>query len=173
MTCQIMKTTSQMDSFKAIIIMGVSGCGKTTIASQLAEQLGWEFIESDSHHSEEHVRKMACGIPLTDTDRQPWLDTLHALLVDYSQKNKPAVMACSALKEKYRQALSAGLNNVRFVYLKGDYDLIWERMQKRRHFMKPEMLKSQFEALEEPADALVIDISSPPDQVIKEILCQI
>ena len=153
--------------------MGVSGCGKTTIASQLAEHLGWTFIESDSCHTEEHVRKMASGIPLTDEDRQPWLESLHALLVDCSQKNQPAAMACSALKEKYRQTLSAGLNNVRIVYLKGDFYLIWQRMQKRQHFMKPKMLKSQFEALEEPQDALVIDISQAPDLVIAEILRQI
>ena len=116
---------------------------------------------------------MANGIPLTDADRQPWLKKLHALLVECSQKNQPAVMACSALKEKYRQTLSAGLNNIRFVYLKGDYDLIRERMQKRQHFMKAEMLKSQFEALEEPKDALILDISQPSNFLIEEILRRI
>jgi len=135
-----MNTSSQKSTFKAVIVMGVSGCGKTTIGSKLAERLEWSFIESDNFHSEEDVRKMANGIPLTDADRQPWLEKLYALLVECSQKNQPAVMACSALKEKYRQTLSAGLNNIRFVYLKGDYDLIRERMQKRQHFMKAEML---------------------------------
>ena len=79
--------------------MGVSGCGKTTIAARLAEKLGWTFIESDSYHSEEHIRKMASGVPLTDTDRQPWLETLHGLLADLSLKGQPAVLACSALKK--------------------------------------------------------------------------
>lgn len=168
-----MNTSSQKSTFKAVIVMGVSGCGKTTIGSKLAERLEWSFIESDNFHSEEDVRKMANGIPLTDADRQPWLEKLHALLVECSQKNQPAVMACSALKEKYRQTLSAGLNNIRFVYLKGDYDLIRERMQKRQHFMKAEMLKSQFEALEEPKDALILDISQPSNFLIEEILRRI
>lgn len=160
-------------SFKAVIIMGVAGCGKTTIATKLAEQLGWKFIESDDFHSEEHISKMAGGIPLTDADRQPWLETLHDLMAEFSQKKQPVVLACSALKEKYRQTLSCGLKNVRFVYLKGDYDLIWRRMQDRRHYMKPSMLKSQFEALEESQDAVVINISLPPDAIVSEILRQI
>jgi len=168
-----MNTSSQKSTFKAVIVMGVSGCGKTTIGSKLAERLEWSFIESDNFHSEEDVRKMANGIPLTDADRQPWLEKLYALLVECSQKNQPAVMACSALKEKYRQTLSAGLNDIRFVYLKGDYDLIRERMQKRQHFMKAEMLKSQFEALEEPKDALILDISQPSNFLIEEILRRI
>lgn len=153
--------------------MGVSGCGKTTIAARLAEELGWTFIESDSFHSEEHIRKMASGIPLTDADRQPWLETLHGLLADLGKKNNSAVLACSALKKTYRQTLSASLKNIRFVYLKGDYDLIWQRMQERQHYMKPSMLKSQFETLEEPEDALVIDISLPPEMIVSQIIHQI
>ncbi len=153
--------------------MGVSGCGKTTIAARLAEKLGWTFIESDSYHSKEHIRKMASGVPLTDADRQPWLETLHGLLADLSLKGQPAVLACSALKEKYRQTLTDGIKNVRFVYLKGNYDLIWQRMQERQHYMKPSMLRSQFEALEEPKNALVIDITLPPEKIISEILRQI
>ena len=153
--------------------MGVSGCGKTTIAARLAEKLGWTFIESDSYHSEEHIRKMASGIPLTDIDRQPWLESLHDVLDNLSKKDQSAVMACSALKEKYRQTLTAGLKNVQFIYLKGDYDLIWKRMQERQHYMKPSMLKSQFEALEEPDNALVVDIILPPERIVSEILQQI
>jgi len=156
-----------------MIVMGVSGCGKTTIAARLAEKLGWTFIESDNYHSKEHIRKMASGIPLTDTDRQPWLESLHDLLADLSKKNQSAVLACSALKEKYRQTLTAGLKNIQFVYLKGDYGLIWQRMQERQHYMKPSMLRSQFEVLEEPENALVIDIAQPPDKIISEILRQI
>jgi gluconokinase len=168
-----MKVTKQEISFRAIIVMGVSGSGKTTIASIVAERLGWVFIESDQFHSQAHVRKMASGIPLTDSDRQPWLESLHEVMTDFSKIGKPVVMACSALKEKYRQTLSANLNNVRFVYLKGSYEIIWQRMKKRKHFMKSEMLISQFEALEEPEDALVIDISQPLDSIISEILSQI
>jgi len=168
-----MKPFDEKPLFRAMIVMGVSGCGKTTIAARLAEQLGWTFIESDNYHSGEHIRKMANGIPLTDTDRQPWLETLHDLLVDLSKKNQSAVLACSALKEKYRQILTAGLKNIQFVYLKGDYDLIWQRMQERQHYMKPSMLRSQFEVLEEPENALVIDISLPPEKIISEILRQI
>jgi len=160
-------------NFQALIIMGVSGCGKTTIASALAEKLGWVFIESDDYHSEGQINKMAGRTPLTDADRQPWLETLHTLLAENCQKNQPVVMACSALKEKYRQTLSSGLKNVRFVYLKGDYGLIWQRMHNRQHYMKPEMLKSQFEILEEPQDALVMDISSPPEVIVTKILRQI
>jgi gluconokinase len=168
-----MNTTTKQNRFKAIIVMGVSGCGKTTIGSKLADRLGWKFIESDRFHSKENVQKMASGTPLTDVDRQPWLESLHAALVDCSRDNESVIMACSALKEKYRQILTSGLNSIRFVYLKGNYDLIWNRMQRRQHFMKPEMLRSQFEALEEPHDAIIIDISESPGQMIEEILNQI
>ncbi len=167
-----MKPVDDKPSFKALIVMGVSGCGKTTIATRLAEKLGWTFIESDSYHSEEHIRKMASGVPLTDADRQPWLETLHGLLADLSLKSQPAVLACSALK-KVSPDLTDGIKNVRFVYLKGDYDLIWQRMQERQHYMKPSMLRSQFEALEEPKNALVIDINLAPEKIIAEILRQI
>ena len=165
-----MKTTCRQNAFSAIIIMGVSGCGKTTVARMLAERLGWTFIESDDYHSAEQVRKMASGSPLTDADRQPWLEILHGLLVGCSQKNQPAVMACSALKEKYRRMLGAGLSHIHYVYLKGSYDLIRERMQHRQHFMKPAMLQSQFKALEEPQNALVIDITQPPENAVVKIL---
>ena len=163
----------EIGKFQALIIMGVSGCGKTTIASALAEKLGWAFIESDEYHSEDQIHKMAGGTPLTDADRRPWLETLHALLAEYCRKSQPVVMACSALKEKYRQTLTTGLENVRFVFLKGEYDLIMQRMQNRQHYMKPAMLKSQFEILEEPQEALVMDISLSPQEIVTGILCQI
>lgn len=160
-------------SFRAIIVMGVAGCGKTTIASRLAERLGWLFIESDDYHSAEQVSKMASGIPLTDADRQPWLESLHTRLVACSLEGKSVVMACSALKENYRQILCDSLDNVQFVYLKGNYRTILHRMQKREHFMKPELLKSQFDALEEPSDSLTINIGTIPDQIVAEILSKI
>ena len=168
-----MNKTSKSDMFKAVIVMGVSGSGKTTIGLKLAERLGWKFIESDHFHSRENIQKMASGIPLTDADRELWLECLHAVLVDRSRDDQSVIMTCSALKERYRQILKFGLSGICFVYLKGDYDLIWQRMQAREHFMKPEMLKSQFEALEEPIDAIIIDISKSPDQMIEEILVQI
>jgi gluconokinase len=167
------KKADQGTSFKAIIVMGVSGCGKTTIASLLAERLGWIFIESDNYHSKDQVRKMTDGIPLTDKDRQPWLEELHTFLVDFREKDKPVVMACSALKESYRQLLTKGQENILFVFLKGKYDLILQRMQQREHFMKAGMLKSQFDTLEEPANALTIDINEPPDQIIRQILAKL
>lgn len=113
---------------------------------------------------------MASDIPLTDADRQPWLEILHGLLADLSKKNQSAVLTCSALKEKYRRILTAGLDSIRFVYLKGDYGLIWQRMQEWQHYMKPAILRSQFEALEESENALVIDIAQPPERIVSEIL---
>ena len=94
-----MKPFNHKPLFNILIVMGVSGCGKTTIAARLAEKLGWTFIESDNYHSEAHIRKMASGVPLTDADRQPWLETLHDLLADLSSKDQPAILACSALKK--------------------------------------------------------------------------
>lgn len=154
-------------------MMGVSGCRKTTIASHLAEDLNWIFIESDNYHSKVDTLKMSSCIPLTDADRQPWLETLRDLLTNLSNQNLSTVIACSALKEKYRQTLTAGLKRFHFVFLKGDYDLIWQRMQKRQHYMKPIMLQSQFEALEEPEDALVIDIALPPEEIVSKIMQKI
>ena len=168
-----MKPFNHKPLFNILIVMGVSGCGKTTIAARLAEKLGWTFIESDNNHSEAHIRKMASGVPLTDADRQPWLETLHDLLADLSSKDQPAILACSALKEKYRQTLTTGLINIRFVYLKGAYGLILQRMQTRQHYMKPSMLRSQFDALEEPDNALVFDIALPLERIVSEILRQI
>jgi len=150
--------------------MGVSGCGKTIIGTTLADKLGWEFIESDSYHSQEDIRKMSNGIPLTDADRWPWLERLHSLLAEKQADGIPVILACSALKESYRQILCEGLRRCEYVYLKGKYDLIWKRMRQREHFMKPAMLQSQFDELEEPIDALTVLISQPVDQIIEKII---
>ena len=157
-------------SISTIILMGVSGCGKTTIGKLLAERLDCVFIESDEYHSADDIRKMSSGIPLTDQDRWPWLYCLNKLLRDAQDRSKPVVLACSALKQEYRDILSAGLLNFFYVYLRGDYELIFSRMQQRRHFMGAHMLASQFEILEAPADALVIDIKLPPHQIVDTIL---
>jgi len=157
-------------NFAAIIVMGVSGCGKSTVGRLLADRLGWPFIESDDFHSAEDILKMSNGIPLTDEDRWPWLNRLHDLMVDFSMQGQPVVLACSALRRSYRNLLAQGLNNVLFVYLKGDFELIFERMKSRSHYMKPGMLRSQFDALEEPLDALTLDIKESPEEIAGKIL---
>lgn len=162
---------SKLDKkFSAVIVMGVSGCGKSTVGRMLSEKLNWVFIESDDYHSAEDIQKMSNGIPLTDEDRWPWLNRLHDLMVDFSTQGQPVVLACSALKQSYRNLLAQGLDNVLFVFLKGDYDLIFERMKSRNHYMKAGMLRSQFEALEEPLDALVLEINEPPMEIAEKIL---
>ena len=153
------------------IVMGVSGCGKTSVGQALAQSLGWEFFDADDFHPPVNFAKMADGIPLDDSDRTPWLDSLHDMISSNLKVNKPGVLACSALKERYRQQLVDGNNDVQIIYLKGSYELIWSRMKKRiDHYMKPHMLKSQFDALEEPINALTIDISMSLDEILQEIL---
>jgi gluconokinase len=151
--------------------MGVSGCGKTTIGKALAMKLGWDFYDADDFHTFENIAKMSSGIPLVDDDRSTWLVSLHTLISSCLKENKHGVMACSALKERYRQMLLTGNKGVLIVYLKGDYDLIWARMVARPgHYMKPEMLKSQFDALDEPTNGLVVDMSLSVDEIVTHIL---
>ena len=153
------------------IVMGVSGCGKTSVGEALAKGLGWDFYDADDFHPPENVAKMANGTPLNDSDRVPWLAALHDLISSSLTQNRPGVLACSALKEHYRQQLLEGNEGVQIVYLKGSYDLIWSRMKARKdHYMKPHMLKSQFEALEEPTNVLTIDISMSVDDIVKTII---
>ena len=153
------------------IIMGVSGCGKSSVGKSLARSLGWDFYDADDFHPPENVAKMANGIPLDDSDRAPWLASLNKLISSSLKANHPGVLACSALKERYRQQLMNGNDGVKVVYLKGSYDLIWSRMEERAdHYMKPQMLKSQFDALEEPTNALTIDISIPLDDIVQKII---
>jgi len=153
------------------IVMGVSGCGKTSVGQALARFFGWDFYDADDFHPPENVAKMANGIPLDDSNRAPWLASLHDMILSNLTADKPGVLACSALKESYRQQLKNGNDGVRIVYLKGSYDLIWSRMEKRTdHYMQPHMLKSQFDALEEPTNALTIDISMSLDDIVQEIL---
>jgi gluconokinase len=151
--------------------MGVSGCGKTTIGKALAARLGWDFYDADDFHPAENITKMASGVPLNDDDRMPWLTSLHDLVYSCLKDNRPGVLACSALKEDYRQLLLTDNQGVQIVFLKGDYDLIWSRMLARPgHYMKPEMLKSQFEALDEPSNGLIIDVSHSVDEIVNQIL---
>jgi len=153
------------------IVMGVSGSGKSSVGKVLADQLRWIFYDADDFHPPENVAKMAAGIPLDDSDRTPWLAALHNLISSSLKENQPGVLACSALKERYRQQLTNGNEDVQIIYLKGDYDLISSRMAERTdHYMKPHMLKSQFDALEEPTNALVINVSMSVDEIVKGIL---
>lgn len=152
--------------------MGVSGCGKTTVGKALAAGLCVPFYDADNYHAQENLAKMATGKPLTDSDRAGWLTLLAAMIETETKAGHDGVLACSALKQSYRDVLvSRSARNVRFVYLKGSYDLILERMKKRGgHFMKPEMLKSQFDTLEEPADAITLDVDNSVDEIVKKAL---
>ena len=156
------------------MVMGVAGSGKTTVGELLARQLGWSFYDADAFHPPENIEKMANGIPLNDLDRAPWLAALHALISTSLRENRPAVLACSALKESYRQRLLEDNDGVQVVYLKGSYDLLWSRLSHRKdHYMKPQMLQSQFESLEEPENALTMDVSMPVNALVNEILKQL
>ncbi|HJS18587.1 MAG TPA: gluconokinase [Anaerolineales bacterium] len=154
-----------------VIVMGVSGSGKTSVGNALAETLGWDFFDADDFHPAANIAKMASGIPLDDSDRAPWLDSLNDLISSALKANRPGVLACSALTESYRRQLLDGNEDVQLVYLKGSYDLIWSRMSARSdHYMKPHMLQSQFDLLEEPEEAITVDISVPVEDIVRVIL---
>ena len=153
--------------------MGVAGSGKTTVGKALAEKLGWDFFDADNFHSVENIARMTAGIPLSDSDRAPWLAALHDQLVSTLRAGRHPILACSALKEKYRIQLLDGLEDIAVLYLKGSYELIWSRMSAREgHYMKPAMLQSQFVTLEEPTDALVLNIAMPLDKMLDTIFAQ-
>lgn len=152
-----------------VIVMGVVGAGKTTVGKLLAEQMGWEFADADDFHPARNVEKIRNGIPLTDDDRDPWLDLLHAKIAGWISQGRSAVLACSALKRAYRSKLSDS-PDVRFVYLKGSSDLIASRLRSRRgHFANESILVSQLADLEEPTSALTVEISESPAQIVNEI----
>jgi len=162
-----------MKNIRFFLVMGVSGSGKTSVGKSIAEHLGWDFYDADDFHPPANIEKMAKGIPLDDSDRVPWLASLHDLILSSLIHNKPGVLACSALKERYRQRLLQRNTGVQIVYLKGSYELIWSRMTRRKnHYMKADMLKSQFDALEEPADALIVDISVPVEEIVQVVISQ-
>lgn len=157
-----------------IILMGVSGSGKTTIGQRLAEALGWPFYDGDQFHPQANIAKMQQGMPLTDEDRWPWLQALQAHIATCIQQRVSAVLACSALKQVYRGSLLIDEVEVRLVYLKGDYDLIQTRLAQRQgHFMPPALLASQFAALEEPERGVVVDIRHPPETIVAQIRQQL
>ncbi len=153
-----------------IVIMGVSGCGKSTIGQQLADRLGWPFFDGDAFHPSANIEKMSRGIPLNDEDRAGWLAAIADRMRELIAVDQSGVFACSALKEKYRQQLRVS-DQVHFVYLRGEYDVIWSRMQQRPgHYMRPNMLASQFETLEEPLNALTLDITHTPKELLDAIV---
>lgn len=150
--------------------MGVSGCGKTTVGEHLAKRMACRFYDGDDYHPQENINKMASGQPLNDDDRLPWLQKLNTLMHECEKVNKDAVLACSALKKKYRETLSSNISNIHFVYLTGTYAQILQRMQQREdHYMKPDMLRSQFDALEEPENAMRVDIRTKLDVQVQQI----
>ena len=156
-----------------VVVMGVAGSGKTTIGTMLAEALGCPFLEGDALHPAANVEKMSRGIPLTDADRAPWLAAIREHILAALEKTQCLVVACSALKQLYRDFLSRG-THITWVYLKGTPELIASRMEHRRqHYMKTGMLPSQFADLEEPGDALVVDISLPPAVILQQLLPQL
>jgi gluconokinase len=159
-----------MASPRIILIMGVAGSGKTTIGRRLAAHLGWPYHEADDFHGAANKDKMARGIPLDDYDRAPWLAAIRAVMDDCLAAGRSAVFTCSGLKDKYRRVLMDGAPGVTLVYLACDYETSLARVGRRKgHYMKADMVKSQFEALEVPADALTLDTRLPPDKILAEI----
>jgi gluconokinase len=153
-----------------VVLMGVSGSGKTAVGTRLARALGAEFAEGDDYHPPANVAKMRSGEPLDDADRQPWLEALSREIGAWLDAGKTVVLACSALKQRYRDVLKAGRPGVRFVFLKGDEALIRKRLDGRRgHYMPASLLQSQFAALEEPSDGITVGIEGTPDAIVAEI----
>jgi gluconokinase len=155
---------------KVVVLMGVSGSGKTTIGRGFAEATGWAFEEGDRWHPPANVEKMRSGQPLGDEDRWPWLDALAKAIGGWIDTDRPTILACSALKRAYRRRLSGGRPEVAFAYLKGTQDLVGSRVASRRHeYMPSTLLPSQFAALEEPDDAIVLDIGETPAVLISRL----
>ncbi len=156
-----------------ILIMGVTGSGKTKIGGMLAAELGWPFFDADDFHSSANIRKMSSGIPLTDEDRRPWLDQLRALISEQNARDKHGVLACSALKHSYRKVLRSGAN-VRVVYLQADAKLIEKRLAGRKnHFMSRRLIDSQFHVLEEPKLAITIPAKWSPEKIVEAIRSEV
>ena len=156
-----------------VVVMGVAGSGKTTIGTMLAHALRCSFLEGDALHPPANIEKMSQGIPLTDTDRAPWLAAIRDHILAAVEREQCLVVACSALKQQYRDFLGRG-TEITWVYLKGTQELIASRVEHRReHYMKPGMLPGQFADLEEPADALVVDISAPPEVILQQLLVKL
>ncbi len=167
-----MSDLSNEKTVRFFIVMGVAGCGKTTVGAALAALLACSFYDADDFHPPENVAMMASGMPLTDSERAPWLATLAALIKEHLERGEKAVLACSALKTTYRDQLRVN-EQVQFIYLEGDFDLIWQRLSTRQdHYMKPEMLHSQFATLEPPLadEAIIVSIDQDMDHILAQII---
>ncbi len=157
-----------------LVVMGPMGSGKTTIGKLLASRFGWPFYEGDDFHPPENVAKMQAGIPLTDDDRRPWLETLRGIIDERLQEGANAILACSALKETYRQMLGVDQKTVITVYLRGSFELVRRRVEGREHrYMNKNLLRSQFNALEEPEAGLTLDATASPDEIVDIISAQL
>lgn len=153
-----------------IVVMGVAGSGKTTVGRALAASLGRPFFDADDFHPPENVSRMSAGVPLTDADREPWLASLCALIERADTAGEDIVLACSALRARFRERLRAAANDLRYVYLESGRGVIAHRLAEREgHFMSPDLVASQFADLEEPDDALVVDATRPPQELVAEI----
>jgi gluconokinase len=153
-----------------VLLMGVTGSGKTTVGEKLAAELGWTFSDADDFHPAANKAKMRAGIPLTDDDRRPWLLAVRQVIEQALRDNRGAIVACSALKAAYRDVLAGGLEPIRFVLLDGDPAVLKARLVQRRHeFMNPALLESQIDTLERPPNAIVIDIELPLDEQVRRI----
>ena len=154
-----------------VLIMGVAGSGKTTVGRLLAARLGWRFVDADDHHPPENVTKMSRGIPLTDADRAPWLESLATMLRSALLRGDDLVLACSALKAAYRDQLSVDPQFVRLVFLRGSFEILSARLAKRAgHFMPATLLRSQLDTLEPPGSGtLILDAARPPEELVGQI----
>lgn len=162
-----------MNAPRVIVLMGVAGSGKTTIGTLLAGRLGWSFLDADDFHPPANIAKMAGGVPLDDHDREPWLVRLRREVIELALLGNPAVLACSALKATYRKTLGIGEPGIASVFLECDPATLTRRMEARtEHYMKPEMLASQLEALEIPSPAEVIHVTATllPDEIVDRII---
>ena len=149
--------------------MGPAGSGKTLVGELLALRLGWEFVDGDSFHSQANIEKMARGVPLDDNDRIPWLNSIREAMKQWNAQHRNVVLACSALKRSYRERLQIS-SDVKLVYLKGTYHLLRERLHARKgHYATEQILTSQFADLEEPADAITVDVAHTPEEIVAEI----
>lgn len=160
---------------QSFILMGVSSTGKTSVGTEVAKRLGIKLIDGDDLHPRANILKMRQGIPLDDADRVPWLERIRDAAFSLEQKSETGIIVCSALKRKYREQIREGNANMKFVFLHGDFDLVLKRMQQRQgHFMKPEMLKSQFATLEEPnaeeTDVIAVSIDGTFEDVVERVL---
>ena len=154
-----------------ILLMGVSGSGKSTVGKMLAERLGWPFYDGDDFHPKSNIDKMSQGLPLNDHDRRPWLLAIHDLLIGITAGKGRAVVVGSVLKQDYRDRVVEGMEGIKLVYLKGEYAILEERLKRRQgHPFKAALLGSQFEILEEPAEALVVRVDTSPESIVNRIV---